>query len=89
MLRSEFCLSFMDIFDQLSSVDVPPPPATLDRDVHCRLNHRLLTVQLVELFTQTAWFAFRHFARAFVGLCVFTVSGKYVEDRRDRPRQGP
>jgi hypothetical protein len=70
-----------DIFEQLTPGEVPPPPATFDRDVHRRVNNVLTSVHLLEFFTKAAGFAVLNFARAFMGLLILTLSGRPTNDR--------
>jgi hypothetical protein len=83
-----------DLFEQLATNDVPPPPETLHGDVHRRLNRVLLLMQVTEFLFQTMLYALMHFARGVLGLIVFTFSGRFVVDRQDssspdRPEQTP
>ncbi|HEX4130359.1 MAG TPA: hypothetical protein VHZ24_09965 [Pirellulales bacterium] len=72
----------MDIFDQLTTAEVPPLPDSFDGDVHHRLNNRLLGLHVAELFSKAAVFGLLHFARAWLGLLIYTFSGRYPVERR-------
>ncbi len=74
-----------DLLEQLAKDDVPPPPDSLKRDVHDRLNRALLFAQAFELLTQGLIYALSHLLRAGMGLVVYTLSGKYPVDRVDPP----
>lgn len=74
-----------DLFEQLAAVEVPPVPEQFDDEVHSRVNRVLLATHVAELFLASAPFAVARFARAFVGLIAFTVTGKVDVDRHDRP----
>ena len=76
-----------DLLEQLANEDVPPPPDSLKRDVHDRLNRALLFAHVIELLTQGLIYACGHLLRAGMGLVVYTLSGKFPVDRVDRPDQ--
>jgi hypothetical protein len=78
-----------DLFEQLTFTEVPPLPAEFDRDVHQRLNRRLLAVHFVELGLRGLPIALMHFAKALVGLMVLTLSGRYPAGPDDRPASAP
>ncbi|MBX3414065.1 MAG: hypothetical protein KF708_15365 [Pirellulales bacterium] len=74
-----------DMFERLADVEVPPLPEQFDEEVHTRVNRVLLVTHVAEFFLAGAPFALARFARALVGLIVFTVTGKADVDRPDRP----
>jgi hypothetical protein len=74
-----------DWFDELAAAKVPPVPDHFDREVRRRVNNALLAVQVIELATKGFLYACGHFSRALVDLLIYTFSGKFGTDRRDRP----
>lgn len=74
-----------DLFERLAGSEVPPLPEKFDNEVHTRLNRVLLATHVTEFFLASAPFALARFARAFVGLIAFTITGKVDVDRHDRP----
>ncbi len=75
------------LFEKLAELPVPPPPPTLNRAVHERINGRLLTGQLLDLATSGFGFAVLHLGRAFGELIRLTVTGKF--EPRSRDGSGP
>jgi hypothetical protein len=75
-----------NLLDQLADLEVPPPPAQFDRQLHERVNRSLLTSQLVDLAASGLPWAFLHFARACVGFIAFTLSGRYDTKPKNRRR---
>ena len=74
-----------DLLQQLADVEVPVPPDDFDRQVHQRLNVRLLLAHLAELALCGLPMAFLYFSRAFLGLVIYSVTGRFdVDRRRDR-----
>jgi hypothetical protein len=67
--------------EQLGELEVPPPPAEFDAQLHERVNESLLGVQLAELVVQVMPLAFVEMLRAFAGLVVFTITGRYEAER--------
>jgi hypothetical protein len=74
-----------DIFESLTTADVPPMPESFDRDVHRRVNNVLSGLHLLEFFTKAAAYAVAYFARAFWGAAVLTLSGRQIGDRPRSP----
>ena len=72
-----------DLLDTLSEQPVPVPPEELARDVHHRLNPRLLILQLAEFALRAVPFAFYHFVRALAGAAVFTATGRFISEGED------
>ena len=73
-----------DWFERLAEADVPPVPVHFDREVRRRVNNALLAMQLIELATKGFGYACGHFARALMDLLIYTTTGKFGVDRRDR-----
>jgi len=71
----------MDIFDKLAELDVPPPPANFNTEVHDRVNKSLLALHFADLLLCGLPWAMLHFAKAVVGLIVMTLTGKDYDDR--------
>ena len=74
-----------DLFDQLADMDVPPPPARFDQQLHERVNRSLIIGQMIDLVVSAVPWALGQFARAFVGLVLYTLTGRY-EMKRKRQR---
>ena len=72
-----------DLLDTLSHVEVPVRPRELTREVHNRLNPLLLILQLAEFVLRALPFAFFHFARAFAGSVVFSMTGRFNKEGED------
>lgn len=66
-----------DFFEQLSQIEVPPPPAEFDRQLHERMNRTLLWVHLSDFAVGTLGFALVNMFRALIGLISLTVTGKF------------
>ena len=75
-----------NLLEQLADLEVPPPPAHFDAQLHERVNRSLLTWQLVDLCVSAAPHALLHLVRALVGLVAFTLSGRYETKTKDRRR---
>ena len=75
-----------DLLEQLADLEVPPPPAQFDRQLHERVNRSLVTSQLVDLLARGLPWALLHFARAVVGLVGFTLTGHYEAKRKNHRR---
>ncbi|MFT7642636.1 MAG: hypothetical protein ACI9G1_004394 [Pirellulaceae bacterium] len=70
-------------FEQLAASEIPEPPSGLARDVHKRLNGRLLVAHTAELILQAIPFAVGHFLQAIGGSSGVVVTGD--ADRKTRP----
>ena len=74
-----------DLFDKLAEMDVPPPPARFDQQLHERVNRSLFIGQMLDLVFGAVPWAIGHFARAFVGLVIYTLTGRYeMKSKRKR-----
>lgn len=82
--ENHYSIMAIDIFDQLSESPVPPPPQDFEALVHKRLNNRLLSGHLVDLALRGLPYAMFQFGRAFAGLAMFTIYGRYDNKRRRR-----
>jgi hypothetical protein len=69
-------------FEQLAATEVPEPPAELARDVHKRLNGRLLVAHTAELMLQAIPFAVGHFLQAMGGSSKTVLTGDSVSPNR-------
>jgi len=67
----------IDLLEQLSQSEVPPPPDEFDRQFHQRLNQSLLFGHLVELAFRAIPFAFGFFLQAVIGLLVLSLTGRF------------
>jgi hypothetical protein len=88
-----------NLFERLAEMDVPPPPAQFDAQLHDRVNRSLVTWQLVDLLVRgmsdrmstrncggMPW-ALGHFAQAMVGCVAFTLTGRYETKTKNGPRR--
>jgi hypothetical protein len=73
-----------DFLERLADVDVPPPPAEFDGELHLRVNRSLVIVQLVELVCGALPWAVCELSRALAGFVRFTITGKYDSAKRRR-----
>jgi hypothetical protein len=73
-----------DLFDRLAELDVPPPPAQFDHQLHERVNRSLIVGQMIDLVAGGIPFALVHFARAVLGLVTFTATGRYESNSKNR-----
>jgi hypothetical protein len=70
-----------DLLEQLAELEVPPPPAGLDRQVHQRVNRSLLVLHLLDLGLRAMPWAMWHLSRALVAGLLRTAIGRWP----DRP----
>jgi hypothetical protein len=78
-----------DFLQRLSELRVAAPPIGFDRQLHERLNERLLTQQFLDLFVRGMPWALVHFGRAVVELCVFSICGRFADERKKENRDSP
>ncbi len=71
----------MNLLDELTRDEVPPPPVNMHHGVHERLNHWLATSQLIELVVHAFAYASYHFAAAVAGAAIYSLTGKFPETR--------
>jgi hypothetical protein len=76
-----------NLFDQLAELEVPPPPAQFDKQLHERVNQSLVVSHLVDLAFKGLPWALLHFARAFVGFIAFTLTGRYETNSKNGRRK--
>ena len=69
-----------NLLEQLTHDTVPPLPEDFERQVHQRLNKRLLIDHLADLLLRALPVVALQFGRAVFGLMVFTHSGRYRLD---------
>jgi len=80
-----------DLFERLSELPVPPPPAAprFNAALHQRLNKRLVAGQLADLAVRGFGFAIWNMAQAACGLLKLTLTGKFEPGPNDGPRPAP
>jgi hypothetical protein len=75
-----------DLLEQLAEVEVPPPPATFDTQLHDKVNRTLVATQFADLLVSGFPWAIAQFCRALLGLFAFTVTGRYEAKSKRRKR---
>ena len=75
-----------NLLDQLAELDVPPPPAAFDAELHDKVNRSLVITQFTDLAVSALPYAIAEFFRALVGLAIFTVTGRYDSKSKDQRR---
>jgi len=75
-----------NLLDQLAELDVPPPPAAFDAELHDKVNRAIVTTQIADLVVSALPYAIAEFFRALVGLAIFTVTGRYDSKSKDQRR---
>jgi hypothetical protein len=76
----------VNLLERLADLEVPPPPVQFDRQLHQRVNRTLVVSQFVDLAASGLPWALLHFGRALIGLILFTVTGRYEKDPKERRR---
>jgi hypothetical protein len=71
-----------DFLEKLADIEVRQPPPEFDRQLHERLNRSLVSQHLLDLLVGGLPWAMLHFARALVGLVIFSLTGKFEEGPR-------
>lgn len=74
----------LDQLERLAEVQVPPPPVEFDRQVHQRVNQRLLALHLVDFAVRALPWAMAEFARALCSALVRALTGKDVDANREK-----
>jgi hypothetical protein len=69
----------LDLFERLSELDVPPPPANLDRAIHQRVNRSLMAQHLVDFALRAIPLAIFELARAVLAAMLFTLKGRFED----------
>jgi hypothetical protein len=77
------------LLETLAGHGVPPVPEELNERVHQRLNRALLAAQLVDLVLGGMPYLAAHFLRGLGHLAKATFTGRFENDRVDRPREAP
>ena len=75
-----------NLLDQLAELDVPPPPAAFDAELHDKVNRAIVTTQIADLVVSALPYSIAEFFRALVGLAIFTVTGRYDSKSKDQRR---
>jgi hypothetical protein len=73
-----------DFLEELAEAPVPPVPATFNRALHERLNRRLLAGHILDLAMRGMGYTLAHFTRAAGGFFMYTVSGKFEREGKDK-----
>jgi hypothetical protein len=80
------------VFEQLGEQRVPERPSEFQRQLHERLNVRLVIAHIVEFTAEVLPFAFFHFLSSMGGAVYFTITSRYPErgdnhaERNDQDR---
>ncbi len=75
-----------NLLEQLAEVEVPPPPDHFDKQLHARVNRTLVAAQFVDLAVSGLPWALLQFAKAFVGLIAFSLTGRYETKSKNQRR---
>jgi hypothetical protein len=78
-----------DFLDQLATIEVQEPPPEFGRQLHQRVNRALLVQHLFGLALGSIPWAMRHFLLGTLGAIVFTVTGKFDDQRRRKEENSP
>ena len=74
-----------DLFERLAKLDVPPPPAQFDKQLHEGVDRSLVVGQLMDLGLGAVPWAGVELSRALYGAEIFTLTGRY-ETKPNRRR---
>ncbi len=74
----------VDLFRQFSESKIPPVPDKLEQSVRSEVNRWLLVMHLSELLWLGLPIAAWNLCRAVAGLFVFTLSGKFLSEKKRR-----
>jgi hypothetical protein len=75
-----------NLLEQLADLEVPPPPAQFDTQLHDKVNRALVITQFVDLFVSALPWALAQFGRALLGFVAFTVTGRYESKSKKQHR---
>jgi len=79
----------MNLLEQLAELEVPPPPAKFDTQLHDRVNRTLVREQLLDLFVRGLPWTALQFFKAVLGVLSYTLTGRYEptpKNKRQPPR---
>jgi hypothetical protein len=71
-----------DPLEQLAAFEVPAPPPEFDRQLHGRLNRRLIAQHVTDLLLHAMPWALLQLGQALLGLMRFSLSGRFDDERR-------
>jgi hypothetical protein len=74
-----------DPLEQLALMEVPEPPVEFDRELHRRLNRRLITQHVTDLVLRVMPWAILQMGQALLGLLRFSLTGRFDDERRPKP----
>jgi hypothetical protein len=77
-----------NLFDRLADLEVPPPPARFDEQLHERVNRSLVATQFLDLAVKALPWALLHFARAVVATIAYSLIGRYESNTKNQRRKG-
>jgi hypothetical protein len=69
-----------DFLEQLAMLEVREPPPEFDRKLHQRVNRALLIQHLLSLAMGSVPWAALHFLRGFVGVVLFSITGRFDDE---------
>lgn len=69
-----------DPFEQLSELEIAPPPPAFDRQLHARLNRALTFQHLLDWIVGALPWALLGFAQSLAGFAVYTFAGRRGRD---------
>ena len=73
-----------DPLEKLALLEVPEPPAEFDRQLHERLNQRLIVQHVADLVLRVMPWAIFELGRAAVELFGFTLTGRFDDERHPK-----
>jgi hypothetical protein len=74
-----------DLLEQLAQLEVPPPPAELNQQVHQRVNRSLLVLHVLDLGLRAMPWAMWQLSQALIAGVIRTALGRWP----DRPGGPP
>ena len=78
-----------NFLEQLAQLDVPPPPAAFDRELHQRVNKSLTTLHLIDFAMRAMPWAMLQFTKALLGAATFTLKGRFDDGRPSSRHRHP